>query len=149
MLMRCIISSSVACLALIIFFPHYFKNGTIFGKQSLNIKSAFWFSLQICLKHFPLKEQRDEIWLKMYIGRHVTYRTAHSSQILTLNPLTWRIWLAPNNASKWPMGFNSMFKGLMKLEFSRQIFENVMKIRPVGAEMFHADGRTDNQTWRS
>jgi len=24
-----------------------------------------------------------------------------------------------------------------------------MKIRPVGAEMFHADGRTDNQTWRS
>jgi hypothetical protein len=35
----------------------------------------------------------------------------------------------------------------MKLEFSRQIFEkyvsNFMKIRPVGAEMFHADGRTD------
>jgi len=28
------------------------------------------------------------------------------------------------------MGFNSGFKGLMK-------------IRPVGAELFHADGRTD------
>jgi len=24
-----------------------------------------------------------------------------------------------------------------------------MKIRPVGAELFHADGRTDGQTWRS
>jgi len=24
-----------------------------------------------------------------------------------------------------------------------------MKIRPVGAEMFHADRRTDGQTWRS
>jgi hypothetical protein len=37
----------------------------------------------------------------------------------------------------------------MKLEFSRQIFEkcsNFMKIRPVGAEIFHAYGRTDLQT---
>jgi len=24
-----------------------------------------------------------------------------------------------------------------------------MKIRPVGAELFHAVGRTDGQTWRS
>jgi len=31
---------------------------------------------------------------------------------LTLNPLTWRIWWAPNNASRWQMGFNSVFKGL-------------------------------------
>jgi hypothetical protein len=31
---------------------------------------------------------------------------------LTLILLTWRIWWAPDNASKWQMGFNSMFKGL-------------------------------------
>jgi hypothetical protein len=36
----------------------------------------------------------------------------------------------------------------MEREFSRQIFENspnikLMKIRPVGAELFHADGQTD------
>ena len=38
----------------------------------------------------------------------------------------------------------------MKFEFSRHIFEkkitemsNFMKIRSVGAELFHADGRTD------
>jgi hypothetical protein len=41
----------------------------------------------------------------------------------------------------------------MKFEFSRQISEkystsNFMKIRPVGAELFHADGRTDGQTDR-
>jgi len=24
-----------------------------------------------------------------------------------------------------------------------------MKIRPVGAELFHAEGQTDRQTWRS
>jgi hypothetical protein len=36
----------------------------------------------------------------------------------------------------------------MKLEFSRQIFKksqtsNFIKIRPVGAELFHADRRAD------
>jgi len=36
-----------------------------------------------------------------------------------------------------------------KLDVSRQIFENYlnfMKIRSVGAELFHADGRTDRHT---
>jgi len=42
----------------------------------------------------------------------------------------------------------------MKIEFCRKILENPQisnftKIRPVGAELFHADGRTDGQTWRS
>ena len=32
--------------------------------------------------------------------------------ILTLNPLTWKIRWAPNNASRWQMGFNSALKGL-------------------------------------
>jgi hypothetical protein len=32
--------------------------------------------------------------------------------LLTLTLLTWRIWWAPNNASKWQRGFNSAFKGL-------------------------------------
>jgi len=38
---------------------------------------------------------------------------------------------------------------VMKLEFSRKIFEkysNLIKIRPVGAELFFADGRTDRMT---
>ena len=33
--------------------------------------------------------------------------------VLTLILLTWRIWWAPNSVSKWQMGFNSAFKGLM------------------------------------
>ena len=32
--------------------------------------------------------------------------------ILTLTLLTWTIWRAPTNASKWRMGFKSAFKGL-------------------------------------
>jgi len=31
---------------------------------------------------------------------------------LTLILLTWRIWWAANNASRWQMGFNSVFKEL-------------------------------------
>ena len=34
------------------------------------------------------------------------------SQFLTLILLMWRIWWAPNNASRWQMGFSSAFKGL-------------------------------------
>ena len=33
---------------------------------------------------------------------------------LTLIRLTWRKWRTPNNASKWQMGFNSAFKGLVE-----------------------------------
>jgi len=33
---------------------------------------------------------------------------------LNLVLLTWRIWWAPNNASRWQMGFNSEFKRLNK-----------------------------------
>jgi len=32
---------------------------------------------------------------------------------LTLILLTWRIWWAPNNASRWQMGFNLTFKELI------------------------------------
>ena len=33
---------------------------------------------------------------------------------LTLILLTWRKWWTPNNASKWQMGFNLAFKGLIQ-----------------------------------
>ena len=44
-----IISSSVACLAI----PHYFINGSIFGKKLLNIKCVFRFSLRLS-EIFPI-----------------------------------------------------------------------------------------------
>jgi hypothetical protein len=41
--------------------------------------------------------------------------TSHFRRIpkLTLILLTWRIWWAPNNASKWRMGFNLALRGLI------------------------------------
>ena len=38
--------------------------------------------------------------------------SSQTSGRLTLILLTWSIWWAPNNASRWQMGFNSAFKGL-------------------------------------
>ena len=35
--------------------------------------------------------------------------------VMCLILLTWRIWWAPNNASRWQMEFNSAFKGLMHI----------------------------------
>ena len=57
----------------------------------------------------------------MYIGLHI-------KSDLTLVLLTGRIWLAPNNASRWQMGFNSGFKGLIGLEFSLQVFSKMNHI---------------------
>ena len=41
---------------------------------------------------------------------------------LTLNLLTTTIVAPPSNASKWPMGFNSAFKGLKYLIFDTTCF---------------------------
>ena len=38
--------------------------------------------------------------------------------ILTLILLTWKIWWAPNNASRWQMGFNSAFEGTRRNRWS-------------------------------
>ena len=39
---------------------------------------------------------------------------------LTLNLLTWKIWWAPNNVSRWEVGFNSAFKGLTLTHLNSQ-----------------------------
>jgi len=44
---------------------------------------------------------------------------------LTFILLTWRKWLAPNNASRQQMGFNSGFKGLTDLKVRNQQREDV------------------------
>ena len=52
---------------------------------------------------------------------------------LTLILLTWRIWWAPNNASRWQKGFNSTFKGLMfKWQFCHMETTNPLKFTTNG-----------------
>ena len=45
-------------------------------------------------------------------GNFITYISTTHTSYLTLYLLTWRVWWAPNNASKGQMGFNLAFKGL-------------------------------------
>jgi hypothetical protein len=44
---------------------------------------------------------------------------------LTFILLTWRIRWAPNNASKWQMGFNLAFKGLISQHVTWSLFRRV------------------------
>jgi hypothetical protein len=49
-------------------------------------------------------------WLSRLLGWRLW--NLATADILTLTPLTWRTWWAPNNASRWQMGFNSEFRWL-------------------------------------
>jgi len=77
---------------------------------------CFDFLSSFCLKHFSFYKELSKIY-KMFIDLHVKYGTHYLCLIL------------------------------IKLEFSQQIFKkysgsNFMKIRLVGAELFHTDGQT-------
>lgn len=52
MRMSRIIVSSMACLEMACLYFTCFIKGKIFGKILFKIKSMFWFSQQLCLKHF-------------------------------------------------------------------------------------------------
>jgi len=47
---------------------------------------------------------------------------------LTLILQTWRIWWAPNNASKWQIRFNSTFEGLSPNRIKKEIVVRQTKI---------------------
>jgi len=47
-----------------------------------------------------------------YLMRMAQYIFSYVTLTLTLQ--MWRIWLAPNNASRWQMGFNLALKGLIQ-----------------------------------
>jgi len=65
--------------------------------------------IRMLLKITRLEQSND--WL--VTGKNLLKLYAKGPQYwLTLILLTWRIWRAPNNASRWQMGFNSAFKGL-------------------------------------
>jgi len=62
------------------------------------------------------------------------YVTDLALSILTLILLTWKLWWAPNNASKWQVVFNSAFKGLNTkylLQYLRCLFIYLFYIRKI------------------
>ena len=84
---------------------------TWYSKSSNFDQNCIWS------KHVNLQYQiSPSPYIENTLGKHKmkTYKhRTHATYLrLTLNPLTWKIWWAPNNASRWQTGFNSAFKGL-------------------------------------
>jgi hypothetical protein len=57
------------------------------------------------------------VWFRNINNMRSIYTSIYDISSLRVNDLilillTWRIWWAPNNASRWQMGFNWVFKGL-------------------------------------
>ena len=96
-----------------------------------------WFKIIVLYVQAPSEEKNDDKTKQTYIttsnrfetlsplnGSNSNEQTQPNTQltpkpppifiygVLTLILLMWRIWWAPNNSSKWQMGFNSAFKGL-------------------------------------
>ena len=81
---------------------------------NINNKNQLWVALLHAFHHSSTTEiiktlQVTELFHKTLLT--VQY-PGGSAMRLTLIPLTWKIWWAPNNASRWQMGFNSAFKVL-------------------------------------
>ena len=84
----------------------FFLSCSLFDKQFLqNFPSTRETWNQRLLKY--------DVLLSINIKYFVVFSFFFLQVSLTLILLTWRIWWGPNNDSKWQMGFNSSFKGLI------------------------------------
>ena len=115
--------SSVASPALKYFPKLSHKRHDFRKKKLLKIKCVFWFSQQLLFDTFPFWEEMSamwsemsEMWSEMYIGLHVEY------------PLF--------------VLFQWIFNFLVRFSKNAEI-SCLMKIRPLGPQLSHADGRTD------
>ena len=99
-------------------FPHYLINGTVFEKKLLNTKYVFWFSVQLLSETFLILRRIEWDMIKN------VYRSA-SCKVPVILVGFW-----------WSLNFPSRFSKNTQIS-------NAKKIRLLGVELFHADGRTD------
>jgi len=108
--------ASVACPAYYIP-PDYFINSTNFGRNLLNVKCVFWFSLQFASETFLIVQriQRDVIIKVHTFSCKVPHYACHILMELEFSQQIFKI-------SKKP---------------------NLLTNQPMGAELFHEDEQTD------
>jgi len=80
--------------------------------------------------------QKHSIWTIRVNGHqfkllHVKHHNLNNSTPLTLILPMWRIWWAPNKASRWQMGFNLAFKGLISTTRSLYFKTYIWRSNPV------------------
>jgi len=100
----------------------------------LDIKYIIYLIFKVCFKIFYCSSKLILIQytLLFHVRRRLFQYSWHCNThvpSLTLSPLTWRIWWAPNNASRWQMGFNSAFKALIYNEPEEDFFKNSRNTR--------------------
>jgi len=101
-------------------FSHYLISSTVFGKKLLDIKCALWFSLPIL-----------------------------SASCLTIRRTERDIITSVYGSSRKYLLFLSDFNETWLFSIIFKKYSNVMQIHPVGAELFHADGKTNWLTDRT
>jgi hypothetical protein len=67
----------------------------------------------------------------LFIVLIVAFELSEGLKLLTLILLTWRIWWAPKNVSKWQMGFNSAFKELIPKDASSKLFMCIIEVNQI------------------
>ena len=103
-------------------FFHFISKTTRYSEKKLpNVKYVLWFSLQILSETFLILRRIERDMIRMYIGLHVKY-------------------------SLFLWDFNETW--VFSTDFRKKNLQipNFMKIRPVGTELFHSDGRMDGRT---
>jgi hypothetical protein len=79
-----------------------------------------YLSVLFSIKYHLLHNLTFSVQIILTFCIHHMLKCKHKPSRLTLILLTWRIWWAPNNASRWQMGFNSAFKGLKKFQWCNE-----------------------------
>ena len=104
-------SSAIIC---IIFWHHIHNTLTLWSKVTLKKSTdthrihtvyAIWTFTNVATS----AHHRSLTWARLFQSM------PSNTTSLTLILLTWRIWWAPNNDSKWQMGFFLAFKGLISI----------------------------------
>jgi hypothetical protein len=115
----CAVLSSVTCLAPQQFYTLSHKRHEIKKKKLLSIKSVFWFFIQLwCVTFFNLRRTEQDVTVRTC----AVHRSSRAVPLLLSDFIETSI-------------FSTDFR-----KIPNQIS---WKIRPVGAELFHAYGRTD------
>ena len=94
------------------------------------------------------------LWIKTAVGEKMLALNRNAADLLwikrllflTLTLLMWRIWWAPNNASRWQMGFNLVFKGLNCNYWLSRISDLIKLILRRGVENFWKNVRRELST---
>ena len=86
-------------------------SATCFGSRSPSSRSNTFKTQQSQLYTNSKKTKHFTVIDLCYAIKYLSFLDV-LLKFLTLILLTWKIWWAPNNPSKWQMGFNSAFKGL-------------------------------------